>query len=251
MEINLPYSFYLWHLDIPEERNFLEAEYIAFLIRLASKKLGVRYRKVLDLACGAGRHHRYLREEGFEVYGIDSNEELIGLAKERNKGYEDYYKVEDMRSIDYEEEFDVVLSWYTSFGFSDEENKLVLRNVYRALKPSGVFILDVPVKWREMMSITPHEEGLVEVVRLKSIDRYRFEYRAELYKEEERGLTRLAELGLTITVYPPDVLKRMLEEAGFNVLYAFANHGIINVTSFDLASLLERRVGRLVWVAYK
>ncbi|MCD6457372.1 MAG: class I SAM-dependent methyltransferase [Thermoproteales archaeon] len=80
-----------------------------------------------------GRHHKFLRENGFEIYGVDSSRELIRLAKEKNKNFENFYKVGDMRRIDYSAEFDVVLNWYTSFGyFSDKENKLVLENIYKA-----------------------------------------------------------------------------------------------------------------------
>jgi len=250
--VNLPYSVYLWHLDVPEERNFLEAEYISFLIHLSEKKLKTKYRRILDLACGIGRHHKYLRENGFEVFGVDLNRELIDLAKKRNRGFEVFYQVGDMRKIGYKEEFDVVLNWYTSFGyFSDEENKLVLKNIYRALKPSGIFILDVPVKWSEGSGIILHEDQLVEVIKRKKINDYKFEYKARLYKEEVESLNLKAELELTVTVYPPSVLKNLLEGAGFKVLYVFANYGIVNIRNFDLANLTEHGIRRLAWISYK
>jgi len=246
------YSFYLWHLDSPEERNFLEAEYISFLIRLSDKKLGTIHRKMLDLACGVGRHHRYLRENGLEVYGIDSNEELIRLAKERNRGYEDFYKIEDMRKITYMEEFDIVLNWFTSFGyFSDEENRLVLRNIYRALRHDGILILDMPVKWREGDSIIIHDDNVIEIIQRRRMDDYRFDYRAKLYMVEEEKMIPITELRLNITIYPPEMMKKMLEEAGFKILYVFANMSIVSVRDFVLADLVERGVRRLVWVVYK
>lgn len=248
----MSYGVYLWHLDIPEERNFLEAEYISFLIRLAEKKLEAKYKRILDLACGVGRHHKYLRKNGFEVFGIDSNEELIKLARERNSGFEDFYKVGDMRYISYKEEFDVVLNWYTSFGyFSDEDNKLVLENVYKALKQSGIFILDTPVKWNERDSVIVHENDFIEIIQSEKIDYYKFKYHARLYKKKKEILALVKDLKLTITVYPPDLLKRILESIGFKILYVFANYGIMNVRVFDLTYLIERGVRRLAWIAYK
>ena len=89
----------LWHLDFSEDQNWLGAEYITFLIKLAEKKLNKKYKKILDIPCGIGRHHKYLRDNGFEVFGVDVNENLIKNAKERNKGFESYYKVADMRKI--------------------------------------------------------------------------------------------------------------------------------------------------------
>jgi len=247
----MPYDAYLWHVVLPEDVNFLEAMYISFLIRLAERKLGVRYRRILDLAGGCGRHHKYLREEGFEVYGIDASEEMVELAKERNKGFEEYYALGDMRELEYEEEFDVVLSWYTSFGyFTHEENVAVLKGVYRALRPGGLLILDVPVKWREGVGIIDHGEYLEVDVR-RRVDDYVFALDFKLYKKGEEGLTLVGGLRLNLTVYPPEVLRQMLKDAGFELLYALANRGSYAVSDFNLADLVERGVRRLVWLAYK
>jgi len=95
----------LWHLELPEEENWLESEYITLLIKLAEKKLNKKYTKILDIPCGIGRHQKYLRDNEFEVYGTDNNENLIKVAKDRNKGFEEYYEVRDMREINFNEEF--------------------------------------------------------------------------------------------------------------------------------------------------
>jgi len=243
---------YLWHIDFPEERNLIESEYIVFLIKLAKKMLGKSYRRILDLACGTGRYHKYLREDGFEVYGVDLNEELIRLAKKRNKGFEDYYKVEDMRSINYIEEFDVVLNWYTSFGyFSDEDNKLVLRNALRALRPKGILILDVPIAWREGIQIVEHGDDYVEISKSIKISKYTFNFHSRLFRRRGDNLEFVNELRVKLTVYPPKVLKQMLESIGFRFLYAFANRGTWLARSFDLADLVREGVRRLTWIVYR
>ncbi|RLE98391.1 MAG: hypothetical protein DRJ63_07820 [Thermoprotei archaeon] len=243
---------YLWHIDWPEEVNFIEAYYVLFLIKLAEKKLGMKYRRILDLACGIGRHHKYWREEGFEVYGVDASEEFIEIAKERNRGFEKYYVVKDMSEIDYSEEFDVVVSWYTSFGYlSHEENKRVLMNIYRALKPCGIFILDYPVKFLEGVHAIKHSEEYFEIEETKKISEYTLDYSGVLYRLSGENLIKVDELKLKLTIYPPQVLKSMLEEIGFSILLVLANRGARRVKNFSLPDLIETGIRRLEWVVYK
>ena len=240
-------DIYLWHLDFPEEQNWLEAEYISFLIKLAEKKLNTKYKRILDIPCGIGRHHKYLRENGFEVYGIDNNENLIKIAKERNKGFEKYYEVKDMRKINYKEEFDVVLNWFTSFGyFPHEENLLVLRKFYEALKPKGILILDLPVRWREGIWVKEREEYL-EIDKSTKIDYKTFELNFKLYKKEGADLKFIKELKLNLIIYPPRELKEMLEVVGFKILFVFKDR-----SAYDVKEKLDDiNEGRLVWVCYK
>jgi len=53
------------------------------------------------------------------------------------------YICQDMREIDFDSEFDLVMTLSGSFGyFSDEDNEKVIRAVAKALKPEGMFIKD-------------------------------------------------------------------------------------------------------------
>jgi len=243
---------YLWHIDYPEEANFIEAHYVLFLIKLAEKKLGVKYKKILDLACGIGRYHKYWREEGFEVYGVDVSKELIELAKKRNRGFEEYYVVKDMREVDYVEEFDVVVSWYTSFGyFSHEENQRVLLNIYNALKPYGIFILDYPIKFREGVHIIRHNDNYFELEEVKKVSDYVLDHYAVLYKKVDENLVKVDELKLRLTIYPPQVLKTMLEKIGFSILLVLTSRSTKRVKEFNLLDLIEAGVRLLEWIMYK
>ncbi|HIP90153.1 MAG TPA: class I SAM-dependent methyltransferase [Candidatus Nanopusillus sp.] len=239
---------FLWHLDFPEERNWLEAEYMALLINLAEKKLKTKYKKILDIPCGVGRYHRYLRNHGFEVYGVDINENLIKIAKDQNKDFEKYYKVQDMRSINYKEEFDIVINWYTSFGyFSHEENLVILKKFYEALKPKGILILDVPARvFTSINSIKDCGEYL-NIERWEKIDYRTMHLRFDLYKKEGNILKHVKSLDLNLMIYPPNELKEMLEESGFEVLFVFKGRSISDVKN----RLYDIYDGRLVWICWK
>ena len=125
-------------------RNEAEArEQIAFLIRHIQLPEGA---KVLDLCCGCGRHAMELRKQGYDVTGLDLSEELLDMAHAVNS--ESNLDVKfircDMREIPYESHFDVIVSFFTSFGyFADRADDMkVLSSMAKALKPGGRFLID-------------------------------------------------------------------------------------------------------------
>lgn len=102
--------------------------------------------EVLDLACGHGRIANRLAERGARVSGLDATPRFLELARAdaAARGVEVDYLHGDMRELPWEERFDRVLCWFTSFGyFGDEENRLVLREAWKALRPGGLLLLEM------------------------------------------------------------------------------------------------------------
>lgn len=105
--------------------------------------------KILDLACGAGRHSLELARRGFDVTGIDLSSYLISEAKKLvrtspEQGLKVRFEIKDMRDFNYRGKFNLIVNLFTSFGYfeNDEENFSVIQNVRNSLKPSGYFVLD-------------------------------------------------------------------------------------------------------------
>lgn len=101
--------------------------------------------RVLDLACGRGRHARILAKAGLEVVGLDLSEASILEARaavEKNDRLE--FFVHDMREPFPCGNFHYVFNLFTSFGYFDgkEENRKILRNIYHSLNPGGRIVLD-------------------------------------------------------------------------------------------------------------
>jgi len=101
---------------------------------------------ILDLACGTGRHAVELAARGYQVVGFDLS--LAMLARASDEAQDRKQKINfvqgDMREMTFEETFDGIFSWNTSFGYFDEEkNAAVIAKVHRALKKGGQFLLDV------------------------------------------------------------------------------------------------------------
>ncbi|MDF2537508.1 MAG: Methyltransferase type 11 [Herbinix sp.] len=101
--------------------------------------------KLLDLGCGPGIYAELFADAGFVVTGIDLSPRSIRYASEHaENGDKDInYLCRNYLTISYEQEFDVITLIYCDFGvLSDGEREALLNNVYRALKPGGLFIVD-------------------------------------------------------------------------------------------------------------
>jgi SAM-dependent methyltransferase len=99
---------------------------------------------VLDLCCGTGRHSVPLARRGARVLGLDATPEYLARARARgNKNPR--YVLGDMRNVPFSDAFDAALNLWTSFGYFDKpsDDLKTLRAVRRALKPGGLFLIDV------------------------------------------------------------------------------------------------------------
>ena len=123
------------------ERN--EEEAAAFIRRLVSFLHPPALARMLDLACGRGRHARILAAEGFDVTGIDLSGNSIRYALQYETEHLHFY-VHDMREIFYTNYFDYVFNFFTSFGYfrTEREHASALRTVSTSLKSKGIFVLD-------------------------------------------------------------------------------------------------------------
>lgn len=124
-----------------KNRNEEEAQFIVDnLVRKLNLNKGA---KILDLACGKGRHAIHLNSLGYDVTGIDLSEESITSAQKTENETLAFF-VHDMRELYWLNHFDCILNLFTSFGYFDDEkdNLKTLQSVYDSLKPGGVFVID-------------------------------------------------------------------------------------------------------------
>lgn len=123
-----------------KERNFREAQ--VFMDNLTHYLNLPEKAKVLDLACGKGRHSIYLNQLGFDVLGVDLSENSIAIAK-NNENDTLHFKVHDMRHP-FREKFDAIFNLFTSFGyFKDEDDNLkTLTAIKESLSEYGFGVID-------------------------------------------------------------------------------------------------------------
>ena len=132
------------YLEVYQHRNDADAKELFTLImnNIQIQKDG----KVLDLACGAGRHSILFAKMGFDVTAVDLSENLLKVAK-ANAHFEDVkvrFIEADLRHFWLNEKFDLIVNLFTSFGYfeNDEENFSIFSTASGLLKPGGFFVFD-------------------------------------------------------------------------------------------------------------
>jgi SAM-dependent methyltransferase len=105
--------------------------------------------RVLDLACGSGRHSLELKRQGFEVVGADISPELLEIARRdaEQAGLDVSFVQADLRELDFDAEFDIVLSLNDgAIGYleTDEENRRAFEVISRALRTGGRHLAQLP-----------------------------------------------------------------------------------------------------------
>ena len=135
-----------WSLAIKEQSWTEDTEnQVDFIVRT----LGLRgSERVLDLACGYGRHALSLARRGFSVTGVDITrvylEDAIKSAKEQ--GLKAAFIHSDIRNVHFDGEFDVVLNLADgAIGYleDDGENLKIFDVIAKALRPGGKHFMDI------------------------------------------------------------------------------------------------------------
>lgn len=135
-----------WSLDIKNhswvEDTENQVEFIIKTLALTGQE------RILDLACGFGRHSLSLARSGFSVVGVDFTKVYIDDAAQSAKeaGLTVEFVHSDMLDLQYENEFDVVLNLANgAIGDleTDQENLKYFDVIARALKPEGKHFIDI------------------------------------------------------------------------------------------------------------
>ncbi len=124
-----------------QNHDFHEAE--DFITKLTNYLHLPQKSKIIDLACGKGRHSIFLNKLGYDVLGLDLSKQSI----EYDKQFENetlHFHIHDMREPFMGDKVDAVFNLFTSFGYfeNDEDDKKVFNAVSSTLKKDGYFVLD-------------------------------------------------------------------------------------------------------------
>ena len=217
------------------------AEDIDAAVRFLDLAPGAR---VLDLCCGQGRHVLELARRGYHVTGVDLSDTL--LAEARRQAQQENSPATflqcDMRKIDFENQFDAVINFYTAFGYfeEDEDNQAVLNAVARALKPQGRFLLDYPClegrmpTWKSQRHLK-FPDGTVLLHDLEHDVFNQTIKNTALYITADN--TR-HQTGFTLRHYYGRELRQALQSAGLNVLATYGDRSGKTLQNTDTRILL-------------
>ena len=203
-----------------KERNYREAQ--IFMDNLTHYLNLPEKAKVLDLACGKGRHSIYLNQLGYDVLGADLSENSIAEAN-KNQNETLHFQVHDMREP-FDDRFDAIFNMFTSFGYfeNEEDNLTTLKAMKESLTEYGFAVID-------FMNVTQVVNNLVaeEVKTVENIDFHikRYEKEGYIYKEidfEDQGEKfHFVEKVKALTLKD---FEELMEEAGIYLLDIFGDY---------------------------
>ncbi|AWK05224.1 SAM-dependent methyltransferase [Flavobacterium crocinum] len=145
-----------------KDRNYREAQ--IFMDNLTHYLNLPEKAKVLDLACGKGRHSIYLNQLGYDVLGADLSENSITEAS-KNSNETLHFKVHDMREP-FEEKFDAIFNLFTSFGYfeNDDDNLTTLKAIKESLSEYGFAVIDFMNVANVIENLVPEETKTVDEI---------------------------------------------------------------------------------------
>lgn len=207
-------------LHLPDEGTQGQVDFVVERLELEP---GAR---VLDVACGHGRHSLELARRGFRVTGVDLSPRSLEFAREaaQRESLDVEFVQRDARELDFDAEFDAAINLFTSvigYFVDDADNQAVVDRVARALVPGGSFLVDTingfalgrgyrETMWNEL------ESGGGVMLHRGSFDL--LTGRNEVTWTFIRGDGSRSELTHSLRVYTPHELARMLEVAGLTVV---------------------------------
>jgi len=203
-----PYYHILYrHRDDNEARYFIDN----LLAHLDLPK-GSR---VLDLACGRGRHSVYLNRKGYDVTGLDLSPANIRYARQfENPTLR--FDVHDMREVYSKKAYDCIFNLFTSFGYFGEmeENTRVICSMAEMLLPGGRVVLDYLNAASLVVEETPVESRIGDVefrFRKKREKDFILKYITVLHNGEEfRYMER-------VRIFSPEDFREMFRTAGLHI----------------------------------
>ncbi len=143
-----------------KDRDYKEAG--QFMNSLTSFLDLKQHATILDLACGKGRHAKYLSKLGYEVTGVDLSPSSIAYAKQF-ESENLHFHVHDMCKP-FPQRFDAVFNLFTSFGYFETEadNLRTIKAIKEELKPNGHGVIDFLNTVVVEKNLVPKEHKVVD-----------------------------------------------------------------------------------------
>jgi SAM-dependent methyltransferase len=211
--------------------------------------------RILELACGTGRHAFELEKLGYRVLGTDYSPDMLACAaaaqQRARSGVE--FREMDMRSLDIEgPPFDAIVSLFDSIGYVQTNEALlqVLTGAHRHLRPDGVMLIEF---WHAAAMLRAYDPVRVrrfrvpegEIIRISetSLDvaRQVASVKYTIVEPNADGLTRRLEETQTNRYFLVQEMAGWLDRAGFETVRCYSG--------FDVARPIDGDTWHVIAVA--
>ncbi|MFJ1267062.1 trans-aconitate 2-methyltransferase [Legionella lytica] len=133
-------------MDAARTKTLMEAEYLNLIVD--SIPAGA---SILDLGCGTGEPiAQFFIEKGFKLTGVDGSKKMIALCKKRFPHAE--WFIADMRELNLQRQFDVILAWHSFFHLDQESQRRMFQLFAAHLKPKGILAFTSGIEEGEVWS---------------------------------------------------------------------------------------------------
>jgi ubiquinone/menaquinone biosynthesis C-methylase UbiE len=192
---------------------------VEFIEKMVDLYLGSGGNDLLDVACGTGNHAQYLTDS-FQVVGLDLNLEMMEIAREKVPEMELIHG--DMKEMNLESDFDVIICLFSSINYHTNLSELesTFQRFYDHLKQGGVLIFDLGFcteNWEEgRMLVDAVVEGDLQLARISQSRLYDGIFNANfLFLIKENGKMDFEVDQHQIGVFNATDVESILEETGF------------------------------------
>lgn len=196
--------------------------------------------RVLDAACGSGRHSIIMAKKKFSVTAFDLSKPLLKIAVEKAEALNlniNFFNG-DLRFIDLKEKFDLILNLFTSFGYfnNNKENFAFIESSYKMLEDKGYFVFDYLNEAFVRKNLVSESE--------KSIDGLRILEKREITNNrvvksitiEKNGSTNHYEE--SVQLYSFDEIKEHFSMIGFKPVKVFGKYDCSEFLPYDSERLI-------------
>ena len=225
-----------------KDRDMEEAQF--FIDNLLQFIKPVENARILDIACGRGRHSLYLNQKGFNVVGIDLSDRSIEYAKQFENEKLSFF-IHDMRKPSRINYFDYALNLFTSFGYfeKEEDNIKAINSFAKALKPSGTLVLDY-MNTKKIVKFLIQEE-------IKTIENITFKITRNvkdgfiIKKIAANDNSKIVDYEEKVRLIALDTFEKYFDECGLKIIHVFGDYHLnkYNEEVSDRLILLAERKG--------
>ena len=178
--------------------------------------------RILDLACGKGRHSIFLNQQGYDVTGVDLSANSISYASQFENETLRFRK--HCMCTPLPETFDAVFNLFTSMGYfeDEEDNFRAIQAIKQELEPGGYGVIDFMNVRKVITNLVPHERKVVKGI---AFDITRRVEEGSIYKDikfQDQG----EDFFYTERVKAMDleIFRDYFDRAGIRLLNTFGNY---------------------------
>ena len=208
-------------------KNRDEKEAELFIENLITKLQIKKESKLIDIACGKGRHATYFNSLGLDVTGVDLSPNSIATAT-KNENATLQFAVHDMREVYQKNSFDIATNLFTSFGYFEkvEDEQKAINAMASNLKSEGILIIDFMNVKKVIKNLVPKEQKTIDNIVFnitRKVENGHIIKDIEIIEGDKKQYFQEKVKALTLTDY-----SEFITTAGLKIFNIFGNYKLEN-----------------------